>query len=130
MKTASQIEGDVYKCTQGLPIRGKVYRDGYRPDNSNTEDAVVVFSSGDDSQIQTGIIKVNIYVPDILVNGKTVKDGKRIEEVEKMLFLLFSQLENYQEYEFSSNSTAQTFKAEGINQHFVNFSLKYKLINL
>lgn len=49
-KTSKQIQGDVYRLLQdsvlsGM-ISGEVYRSGYRPRDSNREDAVVIFTTG------------------------------------------------------------------------------------
>ena len=89
-KTSKQIQGDVYRLLKdsvlsGM-ISGKVYRSGYRPRDSNREDAVVIFTTGLPDEIQTGVVTVNIYVPDtdLYGNGVLVEDGQRTEEIERL----------------------------------------------
>jgi hypothetical protein len=89
-KTSKQIQGDVYRLLQdsvlsGM-ISGEVYRSGYRPRDSNREDAVVIFTTGLPDEVQTGVVTVNIYVPDtdLYGNGVLVEDGQRTEEIERL----------------------------------------------
>ena len=89
-KTSKQVQGDVYKLlrdsTLYTMISGEVYRSGMRPRDSRLEDAVVIFTAGLPTQIQTGIVTVNIFVPDIdpYDNGVLVEDSERTEEVERL----------------------------------------------
>ena len=86
-KTSKQIQGDIYNLLKGSAlcsmISGDVYRSGYRPRDSRLEDAVVIFTTGLPDQIQTGVVTVNIYVPDIdpYQNGVLVEDGERTETI-------------------------------------------------
>ena len=68
-KTGKQIQGDIRKLlmdsTLYTKISGEVYRNGYRPRDSRREDAVVIFTAGMPEQIQTGVVTINIFVPDI-----------------------------------------------------------------
>lgn len=68
-KTGKQIQGDIRKLlmdsTLYTQISGEVYRNGYRPRDSRKEDAVVIFTAGLPEQIQTGVVTINIFVPDI-----------------------------------------------------------------
>lgn len=129
MKTASQIEKDVFLAAKtALKISGTVYREGYRPDDANSEDAVVTFVAGLDDQVQSGKLNVNVYVTDQNQSGRAVKAGKRIEEIEQMVEPLLTLLQSTcPEYDFSKSSTPKAFPAEGINQHFLNIPIKYKL---
>lgn len=68
-KTGKQIQGDIYQLLKDSTlytlISGEVYRNGYRPRDSRKEDAVVTFTAGFPTEIQEGVVTVNIYVPDI-----------------------------------------------------------------
>ena len=68
-KTGKQIQSDVLALLKSstLPsiISGKVYRKGCRPRDSKAEDAIVIFTTGLPGQIQTGVVTINIYCPDI-----------------------------------------------------------------
>ena len=82
-KTSKQVQGDVYRLLKDSTlysmISGEVYRQGYRPRDSRLEDAVVIFTAGLPDQIQTGVVTVHIYCPDIdpYGNGVLVEDGDR-----------------------------------------------------
>lgn len=88
-KTGKQIEQDLWMMLSdsilGLSITGKVYRKGQRPRDSKLEDAVVIFTSGSTSQIQNGVVTINIYVPDkdFYGNGQLLEDGNRTSELEE-----------------------------------------------
>lgn len=88
-KTGKQIQSDVLALlkSSSLPalISGKVYRKGYRPRDSKAEDAIVIFTAGLPGQVQTGVVTINIYVPDIdpYENGVLVENGQRCETLEK-----------------------------------------------
>lgn len=88
IKTSAQIEKDFYRLVKSSAIAssigGKVYRNGTRPRNSKSEDAVVTFVAGLDGQIQDGVVVVNVFVPKKPFGRGTdpVKDIKRIDTLE------------------------------------------------
>lgn len=135
-KTAKQIIGDLIKLLSGdllTSISGKVYRSGYRPEGSKKEDLVVNFTTGTPSQIQIGVVTLNIYVPDIphKEKGKEVyvENGRRCEEVEVMAQEWVSGLnKGASMYYFTLQQTIYTEVEEEINQHFVVVKLKYELL--
>jgi len=130
-KTGSQIEFDVFSILRGsllaTTIKGSIFREGMRPNGAKTEDAIVSFMTGLDDQIQTGVVNVNIYVPDI-ANGSTVliKNGSRCQELEILSNTIIQSIIPG-EYRFKLGATIQTYKAEGIDQHFVNCKIKFEL---
>lgn len=130
-KTAKEIERYVYKLlkesTIAESISGGVYRKGMRPRDSKLEDAVVIFTAGLSGQIQSGVITINIYVPDIdpYGNGVFVEDGKRTEELEVMAQRWVESLKA-NEFLFSTDDTICTDEAAEINQHFVVVKLTYR----
>ena len=87
-KTAKQVQSDIITLLRDSPlaedVSGKIYRNGYRPRDSRAEDIIVTFTAGIPDQIQTGVVTVNIFVPDIdpYDNGVLVEDGARAEELE------------------------------------------------
>ena len=89
-KTSKQVQGDVYRLLKDSTlysmISGEVYRQGYRPRDSRLEDAVVIFTAGLPDQIQTGVVTVHIYCPDIdpYGNGVLVEDGQRTEDLKPL----------------------------------------------
>lgn len=132
-KTGKQVQGDVYRLLRGSDlcelINGNVYRNGMRPRDSRKEDAVVTFTAGLPDQIQTGVVTVNIYVPDIdpFGNGTWVEDGHRTEEMEKLAQAWADSLTaEVSCYKFKLQQTIYTEEATEINQHFVVIKLKYE----
>lgn len=132
-KTGKQIQSDVLGLLKSgsLPslISGKVYRRGYRPRDSKLEDAIVIFTTGLPGQIQTGVVTVNIYVPDIdpYQNGVLVENGQRCEQLEKAaaewVECLTTAVSNYR---FKLQQTIYTEEEPDINQHFVVVKLQYE----
>lgn len=132
-KTAKQVQGDICQllkdsalCTM---ISGEVYRNGYRPRDSRKEDAVVAFTAGLPEQIQTGVVTVNIYVPDIdpYDNGVWVEDGERTERMERLAQEWVDSLTaEVSCYKFKLQQTIYTEEEAGIKQHFVVVKLKYE----
>lgn len=132
-KTAKQVQGDIYDLLKASTlytmISGEVYRKGYRPRDSRLEDAVVIFTAGIPDQIQTGVVMVHIYVPDIdpYENGVFVEDGERTSELEVLAQRWVDSLTAEKScYKFKLQQTIDTDEAEDIHQHFVVVALKYE----
>lgn len=132
-KTSKQVQGDIYRMLKGSPfssmISGEVYRQGYRPRDSRKEDAVVIFTTGLTDEIQTGVVTVNIFVPDIdpYNNGVLVEDGERTERIERLAQEWVDSLTTEVScYKFKLQQTIYTEEEEEINQHFVVVKLKYE----
>lgn len=132
-KTGKQVQGDIYRLFKGSTlysmISGDVYRNGYRPRDSRLEDAIVTFTTGLPDQIQTGVVTVNIFVPDIdpYDNGVFVEDGQRTEELERLAQAWVDSLTAAVScYKFKQMQTIYTEEEAKINQHFIVIKLKYK----
>lgn len=134
-KTEKRIERDFFEFVSNSElaknISGMVYRKGMRPVGSDKEDIVVKFLSGIDEQIQSGIIVLNIYVPDTTIRstGAKVEDIKRVEELEE-LALSFIEENDSTEYELSKDGTPKSLETEGIEQHFIQVRIKYRRITI
>lgn len=133
MKTGKQIQGDIYKLLKDSTlcsmISGDVYRNGYRPRDSRLEDAVVIFTVGQSDQIQSGVVTVNIFVPDIdpYDNGVLVEDGQRTEEIERLASDWVESLTaDVSCYKFDLRQTIYTENEDEINQHFIVIKLGYR----
>lgn len=132
-KTGKQVQGDIYRLFKGSTlytmISGDVYRNGYRPRDSRLEDAVVTFTAGLPDQIQTGVVTVNIFVPDIdpYDNGVLVEDGRRTEELERLAQAWVDSLTAAVScYKFKLMQTIYTEEEAEINQHFIVVKLAYE----
>lgn len=132
-KTGKQIQGDIYSLLKdsvlSSTISGKVYRKGCRPRDSKLEDAVVIFTGGFADEIQTGVVTVNIYVPDIdpYQNGVLTEDGERTEQLERFADDWVKSLTASRScYKFKLGQTIYTEEEPAINQHFVVVKLQYE----
>lgn len=132
-KTGKQVQGDVYELLKDSTlfsmISGGVYRGGYRPRDSKQEDAVVIFTTGMSDQIQTGVVTINIFVPDIdpYDNGVLVEDGERTEAIERLAADWVDSLSaDISCYRFKLMQTIYTEEESEINQHFVVVKLAYR----
>lgn len=131
IKTASEIESDIYKLVMASPLKnaitGEICPDGTRLLDSYDEDAVIGFLAGIGNQVQEGVVNINIYVTDIDGGGTKVKNGARCNELEKVIRDVVENLPT-EEYDFSLGQTIKTFKAEGVGQHYVNARLQFRRI--
>ncbi|MDR0659095.1 MAG: hypothetical protein LBG18_09250, partial [Mediterranea sp.] len=121
---ANAVNGQIYRATP---------QDSYRPRDSKAEDILVIFTTGDAEQIQTGIITINIYVPDIENpdNGVLVEDGRRCEELEIAAASWVKSLTaDKSDYKFKLQQTIYTEAEPEINQHFVVIKLNFKSLSI
>ena len=134
-KTEKGIERDFYefvsKSKLAESVSGKVYRKGMRPPESDKEDIVVKFLSGLDEQVQSGIVVLNVYVPDITIRcmGAKVEDHTRIGELQELV-LAFIEENDSTEYDLSKDGTPKSLEAEDIDQHFIQASIKFRRITI
>lgn len=134
--TGKRIQGDIYRLLRESPIyeniSGEVYRNGTRPRDSCSEDAVVTFTAGLPGQIHTGVVTINIYVPDIdpFDNGILIENGQRTEELETIAQTWVDNLTpGTAGYKFDLQQTIYTMEDAEINQHFIVVKLKYNYCN-
>lgn len=132
--TSRQVQGDIYRFLQdsdlSAMVSGGVYRSGMRPRDSRLEDAVVTFVTGlADTGVQTGVVVVNIYVPDVdpYRNGVLTENSRRTEEIEAAAARWVTTLTCAKSnYKFRLAATIQTFEDIEILQHFVTVRLGYE----
>jgi hypothetical protein len=136
-RTGQQVENDIYGLVKSGPLKsfinGEVYKYGMRPRDSKAEDAIVKFVTGLDDEIQTGVVVVNIYVPDIepFQAGVMVRDIARCAEIEtKANEWIKSLTAGTTDYLFSLAQTIYTEEEPKINQHFVTVRIKFKLLTI
>lgn len=132
IKTGKQIQGDIYTMLRNSKLarslNGGVYRSGFRPRDSRKEDAVVIFTTGTADEVQSGVVTINIFVPDIDPdgNGTWVENGRRTEQIEVLAQEWFDSLTaDKSNYKFSLNQAITTDAEEAIRQHFVVVRLNY-----
>lgn len=140
-RTGQQIENDVYTLLSGSQlasvINGHIYKSGTRPENSSTEDAEVSFTEGQNGQIQSGTVDINIYVPDVEQPENAsiyYRNVARCEAIESAAQKWFNSLTlGSTDYRFSLAQTISTFDIEDkpdINQHFISIKLNFQLLTI
>lgn len=132
-KSEKNIERDLYALIKASPlagmISGSVYRSDMRPEGSELEDISVKFLAGEEGQIQTGIIVLNIYVPNITRLGDTrrVEDTARVEELEDAVIAFVNGCPDT-EYLYEFDETMYSLEVEGIDQHAITARIHYQRI--
>lgn len=127
LKTEEDIEGDVYQLVKdsvlGKSVKGKVYRQGMRPDDARGEDIVVGFVGGVDDQFQTAEVNVNIYVPDMVTaDGRRVRDMRRTGELQRLVYDFVEQ--DTSDYQLETARSPKVMKHEEIDQYCINVRLR------
>ena len=133
-KTSKQVQTDIIDLLRNselaAEVTGEIYRNGYRPRDSRKEDIIVIFTTGLSDEIQTGVVTVNIYLPDIdpYSDGVQVEDGERAEALEALAQRWVDSLSGSgTNYLFELQQTIYTEAEPEINQHFVVVKLRYRL---
>lgn len=133
-KTEKTIEKDLYRLVKASTlagmVSGDVYRKGMRPENSQKEDIVVKFLSGLEGQIQSGILVLNIYVPDITQKGSSrlVENLSRVEELEQAAEDFVENCAST-EYLYELDQSPVSLEVEGIGQHAIYVRIHYQRLN-
>ena len=127
-KTAEEVEGDIYTAVKAYlkgRIDGEAYRRGARPTNrGDKEDAVVSFLSGLDGQVQTGVVVVNVYVPnEKRGDSYSVKNVARSTAVSRTLLNMLKEM-RISGYDLRTERTVQTEEDNGATR--VTLRIKYK----
>lgn len=129
IKSELQIEQDIYNLLKGelkSMISGSVYKNGMRPIDAQTEDAVIAVSDASADQIQLGHVQINVYVPNI----KDMPDKARMTELSgqhENLCELMNALTT-DEYTFYPSRAARPYEVPELRQHFVNFEIEFERI--
>jgi hypothetical protein len=129
-KATSRIEQDMYDALEHFfegKISGEFYPSDCRPADSEVEDAVLTVSNATAEQIQDGIARINIYVPDLdNGSGRPVPDKNRliaISELDEQIIDVLNKADT--DYEFDLAKSTETINAEAIKQHFVNITIEF-----
>lgn len=134
IKTENQIERDFFtfimQSKLGKGVKGTVYRADMRPDDATTEDLVVKFLAGLDEQIQSGVVIINIYVPDITNPniGRKIKNHARIGDLQGLIRSFVNDNDNT-EYWMQTDGTPTSTPVEGIEQHCISARIKFQRLS-
>lgn len=131
--TSKRVQGDFYAWLRdsdlAAGLSGGVYRSGMRPRGSRLEDAVVAFTTGLSDQVQSGVVTVNIFVPDRDGDqtGVMEEDGKRCEEIEVAAADWFKSIYAAATcYKLRLSQAIYTEAEPDIHQHFVVVKIAYE----
>lgn len=132
-KATSRIEQEMYDALEHFfegKISGKFYPSGCRPADSEAEDAVLTVSNATAEQIQDGIARINIYVPDLdNGSGRPVPDKDRLtalSDLDEQIIDVLNATDT--DYEFDLAKATEAINVEAIKQHFVNITIEFKYI--
>lgn len=135
MKTAKEIQEDVIDLLRGSTLReqvtGGVYPGGLRPRDSRREDIEVIFTLGNPGQIESGVVTINVFCPDVpegFTPGAKVENAKRTREIERLLAQWVETLTPATTggYLFTPANTILTLPEEETDQHFTSVKLKFR----
>lgn len=129
-KATSKIEQEMYDALEHFfegKISGAFYPSDCRPADSVVEDAVLTVSNATAEQIQDGIARINIYVPDLdNGSGRPVPDKDRLTALSELDEQIIDVLNGADtDYEFDLAKATETINAEEIKQHFVNITIEF-----
>lgn len=130
MKSEVDIRDDIYayikKTSLATAINGKIYTDK-RGRNSQLEDVYIRVSAATFGQVQTAIVEVHIYVPNILRHSDSVRDTARERELARIAADVFAY---HHDGLWTIKMESQTvMEVEGIQQHDIICSLYYQHCN-
>lgn len=134
-RTSLEVQDDVFKLLRGSEladeISGNVLLYGTRSRDSKNEDIVVKFVAGLPNQIETGVVAILIYVPDLDFDGEGqyVPDLSRLTTLERKADEWVRKIEKTQStYFWRLADTIQTYQEEDINQHFIAVRIRYRAL--
>lgn len=129
IKSELQIEQDIYNLLKDelkSMISGNVYKNGMRPIDAQTEDAVIAVSDASADQIQSGHVQINVYVPNIGDMPDKARMTELSEQHENLCELMNALTTD--EYTFYPSRAARPYEVPELRQHFVNFEIEFERI--
>jgi hypothetical protein len=137
-RTAKQIQQDFYRLLRTSNLAAEVTGDVYigsdygsnRPHGSQLEDIIVINPASDAEEIQSGIITINIYVPDIATPASNglVENQSRCAELEIAANVWLDEIVGTTEYRLRLAQAVSTNYHAEINQHFVVLKIRFDVL--
>lgn len=132
-RSTIRIEQEMFRSLEdlmGKTIKGNFFLSGMRPDNAETEDAVLTVSFADAGQFEQGKARLNIFVPNIDCGFPSkVADKARLEQLASVDESVIDTLnEADTDYLFELAQAIQTFQVQGKDESFVNITIAFKLV--
>lgn len=92
MITDIEIKDGFHALLQGTAlaqeVTGKIFK-RTRPKNAQREDIVISILANDAGQRQEAVVNVNVYVRDIITNGQSEEDTRRLRLLSRLAAELF-----------------------------------------
>lgn len=114
-------------------VNGQLYRAGTRPRGSEKEDITVAFTTADAEQFQTGVVTVNVFVPDlagVMGDGTWIEDSARCETLEQIAKESIEEMKAmHSNYLLSLQNAIYTQREENIHQSIVVIRIRFKYID-
>lgn len=138
MRNTLQIVNIIWKALQISPLKteisGGIYKH-QRPIDSDKEDIIIGCLPITGSQLQEGIVNVNIHVPNLVVNAGSTQDATqpnsiRLEELAAYALVFLQNLVlEVGEVNFSIDNQ-MVFAEPDVNEHYVNIRLQCYAVNV
>ena len=128
MKTDVEIKQDMYACIVSCGLNAEISGSvGYTGRETDKEDCIISVLDSDAEQVQTAIVYVNVYVPDITSGGRKQEDVSRTEVLSK----LFSEkLQSGFGETFRFSLRKQRIEAvQGRDEHVITHRIEYLQLN-
>ena len=126
MRTQFDAINLIYSAINVSPLKtainGAIYK--FKRPTSAKEDIVINSLVLGNTNFQEGVFNVNIYVPNITVNGASLPNTARLNELESLGNSLLEEI-SAQSYMIYKESTS-LFEEVSINQHYINFRIILK----
>lgn len=126
MRTQFDAINLIYSAINASPLKtainGAIYK--FKRPTSAKEDIVINSLVLGNTNFQEGVFNVNIYVPNITVNGASLPNTARLGQLEVLGNSLFEHITS-QDYSIYKESTS-LFEEVSINQNYINFRLIFK----
>lgn len=131
MKTEIEIKSGLFSLIEKTALHDAisgVMSISIRPEGSDKEDIIIsVIDSNCEGDIQTAILNVNIYVPDIRVNCQYMEDVTRINDLSRLSSDILATIIDADGGRFELSSQ-RVLIVNGKDEHFINNKVKYKSV--
>lgn len=141
MKTTLEAEDLIFSYVDTSSLKteiatrgGEVFK-GLRPINDRKEAVEVVALVVDNEQLQDGIVNVNVFVPNLVINVNNVQDDTQPDHARlKQLAIIGKGIFNDNffasgDYGFELQQQS-VIRDEVSKQHYINFRIRFYSINL
>ena len=130
MKTNKEIEILLYNYIKSSELVNRVSGTlSHVGRLTKLEDIVVSCKSGTSNQFQTFLCDINIYVPNINVNGESLQNSSRIVELTSLCVPLFDKFVS-NEFKIEYDETPKSIKIKGVNEYCINNRIVLTHLNL